>query len=244
VLLHGIGMSGSVWSSVTPYLNATRRVVVFDIAGFGSTPPLPATTPPTSANLAAALEESVRALGLEAPVDIAGNSLGGLIALEAAKRGLARSVVAISPPGLWRDHAAFHVKYVFRTLRFLATTVPSILKAIMRRSLLRELALSLPISAGSWRMPVDAAVGAIDDLTAATGFEDTFRCTAAPFCGRDIAVPLTVAFGARDWILPKGSQQRDGLPPHARLIRQPSWGHVPLWIDPDGVSRLVLDGTR
>ena len=117
VLLHGIGMSGSAWNSVMPYLGASRRLIVFDIAGFGLTPPLPAGTPPTSANSAAALERLVRAMGVDWPVDIAGNSLGGLIALEAAKRGLARSVVAISPPGLWRDHGAPHVKCLFWTLR-------------------------------------------------------------------------------------------------------------------------------
>jgi pimeloyl-ACP methyl ester carboxylesterase len=75
-------MSGSVWNSVTPHLSAMRRVIAFDIAGFGRTPPLPAATPPTSANLASALEETVRAMGLEVPIDIAGNSLGGLIAME------------------------------------------------------------------------------------------------------------------------------------------------------------------
>jgi pimeloyl-ACP methyl ester carboxylesterase len=46
ILLHGIGMSGSAWNSVTPYLSASRRLIVFDIAGFGLTPPLPAETPP------------------------------------------------------------------------------------------------------------------------------------------------------------------------------------------------------
>jgi pimeloyl-ACP methyl ester carboxylesterase len=134
VLLHGIGMSGSAWNSVTPYLSATRRVVAFDIAGFGRTPPLPRAVPPTSANLAAALEESVRAMDLEVPVAIAGNSLGGLIALEAAKRGLARTVVAISPPGLWKEHGAAYVKVLFASLRFLATKAPSILKAAVRPS--------------------------------------------------------------------------------------------------------------
>jgi pimeloyl-ACP methyl ester carboxylesterase len=91
ILLHGIGMSGSAWNSVTPYLSPTRRVVTFDIAGFGLTPPLPRGIPPTSANLAVALEQSVRAMGMDVPVDIAGNSLGGLIALEAARPGAERS---------------------------------------------------------------------------------------------------------------------------------------------------------
>ena len=243
VLLHGIGMSGSVWNSVTPYVSATRRVVAFDIAGFGRTPPLPRTVPPTSANLAAALEESLRAMDVEVPVDIAGNSLGGLIALEAAKRGFARTVVAISPPGLWRDHGAAYVKVLFASLRFLATRAPSILKAAVRTRVLRELALAIPISVGSGRMPVSAALGTIDDLAAATGFEDTFRWAATPFSGREIAVPLTVVFGDRDFILPEGSRWRDQLPAHTRWITKRGWGHVPTWIDPVGVSQLILEAT-
>ena len=244
VLLHGIGMSGSAWNSVTPHLSAFRRLIVFDIAGFGLTPPLPDGVRPTSANLAAALESSVRAIGLDGPVDIAGNSLGGLIALEAAKRGLARSVVAISPPGLWNDHPALHVKYVFHVLRFLATNVPAPLRAIVRTSFLRELAFAVPISVGSRRMPAGDAVTAVNDLAAATGFEDTFVCTARAFAGHEIAIPLTGAFGDRDWILLKQSRRREALPAHTRWITMQSWGHVPMWIDPIGVAQLILDGAR
>ena len=60
VLLHGIGMSNAAWSAVTPYLESTRRVIAFDIAGFGSTPALPGGTPPTVPNLVDALDRSIR----------------------------------------------------------------------------------------------------------------------------------------------------------------------------------------
>ncbi|HEY7291725.1 MAG TPA: alpha/beta hydrolase [Vicinamibacterales bacterium] len=244
VLLHGIGMSGSAWNTVMPYLTAFRKVIVFDIAGFGLTPPLPVGINPTSPSLAAALESSMRAMGLVGPVDIAGNSLGGLIAMEAARRGLARSVVAISPPGLWTDHPPLHVKYVFQMLRFLATNVPAALRIVVRTSFLRELAFAVPISVGSRRMPADDAVTAVNDLGAAAGFEDTFACTASPFSGREITVPLTVAFGDRDYLLLKTSRHPEALPAHTRWITMPRWGHVPMWVDPAGVARLILDGAR
>jgi pimeloyl-ACP methyl ester carboxylesterase len=237
-------MSGSAWDAVTPHLSAVRKVLVFDIAGFGLTPPLPDGIPPTSGNLAAALEGSVRALGLDGPVDIAGSSLGGLIALEAARRGVARTVVAISPPGLWNHRPALHVKYVFRTLRFLATRVPAVLRTVARISVLRELAFAVPMSPGSRRMPAAAALAAIDDLACAAGFDDTFASTASPFSGREIAVPVTVAFGSRDWILLKRSRRREALPAHTRWMTMPRWGHVPLWVDPVGVAQLILDGAR
>ncbi len=166
------------------------------------------------------------------------------MALEAAKRGIARSVVAISPAGLWKDGPAPHVKYVFGSLRFMSVNFPNVRKAAMGVPLLRELALAVPISVGSRHMPASDARRAVDDLAASTAFEETFLNTHAPFSGTGITVPVTVAFGSRDWILPESSRRRDALPAHTTWVIKKGWGHVPMWIDPAGVSRLILEGTR
>ena len=234
ILLHGIGMSHAAWNAVTPYLRAKRRVIAFDIAG----------TLPTIVNLVEALERSLREIGLDLPIDVAGNSLGGCMALEAARRGIARSVVAISPIGLWRAHPAPHVKYVFRGMRLMARHFPNLLKASVRGSWRRELVLAVPLSVGSRRMPVSDALRAVDDLAASPAFEATFDNTRAPFSGRDITVPVTVAFGNRDWILPKSSRRRSELPEHTTWVTGPGWGHVPMWADPSGVAQLILDGIQ
>src|SRR5262245_15942411 len=105
-------MSHAVWNPVVPLLESSRRVIALDIAGFGQTPPLPDGTAPTIANLVDALARVLRAIGIDEPVDMAGNSLGGGMALEAARRGLARSVVAISPIGLWSGGPPAHVHAV------------------------------------------------------------------------------------------------------------------------------------
>jgi pimeloyl-ACP methyl ester carboxylesterase len=243
VLLHGIGMSHAAWNPVTPYLRETRRVIAFDVAGFGLTPPLPRGTLPTITNLVAALARSLHSMGIETPVDMAGSSLGGAMALEAARCGVARSAVAISPPGLWQTHAARHVQYVFRVLRSVAGNFPKLLKTTLRVPLLREIALTVPLSPGSRHMPTSDALRAVDDLAGSAAFEETFDNTRAPFSGRDIAVPVTVVFGGRDWILTKGSRQRRGLPAHTHWITKPGWGHVPMWIDPAGVAQVIADGT-
>jgi pimeloyl-ACP methyl ester carboxylesterase len=237
-------MSHTAWNAVTPDLCSTRRVIAFDTAGFGSTPPLPGGTLPTVPNLVEDLARSIHEIGIELPVDIAGSSLGGYMALEAARRGIACSVVAISPCGLWKEHPAPHVKHVFGYLRFMARNCPKLLKTTMRISWLREVALAVPLSVGSRRMPVSDALRAVDDLATSQAFEATFDNTRSPFSGRDIAVPLTVAFGDRDWILTKGSQHRDDLPKHTRWVKKPGWGHVPMWVDPIGVSQLILKGTE
>jgi pimeloyl-ACP methyl ester carboxylesterase len=243
ILLHGIGMSHTVWNPILPALCPTRRVIAFDIAGFGVTPPLRRGTRPTILNLVDALHESIRQAGVHDPPDIAGNSLGGAMALEAARRGIARSVVAISPIGLWRRDPPAHVRHVFRSLRFTARHYPAILKAALRRTWLRELALALPLSVGSRRMPVEDALRAVEDLGESPGFEETFDSTRAPFCGRSIIAPVTVAFGACDWILTGSARLRNRLPSHTRWIRPRGWGHVPMWADPPRVARLILEGT-
>jgi pimeloyl-ACP methyl ester carboxylesterase len=243
ILLHGIGMSHAAWHAVTPYLSPTRRIVAFDIAGFGSTPPLPTGTPPTIHNLVDALVESIEEMGIHIPVDIAGNSFGGSLALAAAQRGIARTAVAISPAGLWRTHPPAHVRYVFQILRFMARNFPGAMKATVRIAPLRELTLALPLSVGSRRMPVGDAVRAIDDLALSTAFEETFDSTRSPLSATDIPVPVTVAFGDCDWILPGRSRCRDRLPAGATWIEPRGWGHVPMWADPCGVARLILHGT-
>jgi pimeloyl-ACP methyl ester carboxylesterase len=147
--------------------------------------------------------------------------------------------VAISPPALWRSDAPPHVRLVFASLRFMATHCAGLVKASMRLPLTREWLLAVPMSAGSRRMPARDAMGTVDDLARSTAFEETFEQTRTPFCGRDITGPVTVVYGDRDWILPRRWRCRDRLPAHARWIEQPGWGHVPMWVDPQGVARTI-----
>jgi pimeloyl-ACP methyl ester carboxylesterase len=243
VLLHGIGMSHAAWNAVVPHLSPLRRVIAFDIAGFGATAPLPSGTAPTIPHLVDALAASLDAIGLSGPVDIAGNSLGGGMALEAARRGLAKSVVAISPIGLWKERPPPHVAGIFLALRFMTVHASGPLKAAMRSPSLRELMLALPLSVGSRRMPVADARRAIDDMARARAFDATFESTRTPLRVRDIRVPVTIAFGDRDWILTAGARRRDALPAHATWVTRREWGHVPMWSDPIGVAWLMLRGT-
>jgi pimeloyl-ACP methyl ester carboxylesterase len=243
VLLHGIGMSHATWRAVVPFLSPTRRVIAFDVAGFGETPALASGVAPTIEHLTESLARTLDDLCLREPVDIAGNSLGGAIALTLAKLGRARSVVAISPACLWRQSPPFHVRHVFAALVSGSKRCPAVLKLAMRAGVLRELMLALPMSVGSRRMPASEAANAIDDLRRSTAFFETFDATRGPFMGGTaINVPVTVAFGTCDWLLPRWSQVRDQLPVHTRWLEPKGWGHVPLWADPRGVAALILGG--
>lgn len=243
VLLHGIGMSHAAWRPVMPLLARERRVIAFDTAGFGLTPALPAEVVPTTTALVRQLRMELDELGIREPVDIAGNSLGGWMALEAARLGMARSVVAISPAGLWA-HPPAHVKHIFFNMRRLIRSAPWLVRAALRIGALRELFLALPMTTGSWRMPATAAIGAAFDFVNAPGFERTFAHAERFRDGHAIAAPVTVAFGTHDWLLTRRARRRDELPAHARWLEPRGWGHVPMWKDPEGVARLVLEGTR
>jgi pimeloyl-ACP methyl ester carboxylesterase len=129
-------------------------------------------------------------------------------------------------------------------MRFMTRSLPRFSRVIVRSPLLRELAFAVPLSVGSRRMPATDALRAIEDLATAQAFEETFESTATPFSGCDIVVPVTVAFGDRDWILTKGSRRRNALPPHTKWVEKHGWGHVPMWVDPAGVAELILAGTQ
>lgn len=152
--------------------------------------------------------------------------------------------LVISPIGLWKDGPAPHVRHVFGGLRWFVTRSPALFKLPLRKAVSRELALAVPLSVGSRRMPVSDALQAIDDLARSTAFEQTFESTLSSFSGRDITVPVTVAFGDRDWILTKGSRHRHALPAHTQWLIKRGWGHVPMWADPVGVSELILNGGK
>lgn len=242
VLLHGIGMSSRAWLPVIANLSAQRRVLAFDVAGFGRSPMLPAHRPPTAINLALALKDELSRMGITEPVDIVGNSMGGWMALEAARLGMARSVVAISPAGLW-VRPPMHAKPLFLTMRRVTRAAPRLVKAMLSVPWLRELIMALPVSTGARHMPADEAFAAALDFANAPGFNATFHQATCFEGGQGIDVPVTVAFGTHDWLLPRQARLRAELPKHVRWVEPQGWGHVPMWKDPQGVVQLILTGS-
>ena len=90
VLLHGLGGTHRIWNPVLDRLASSRDVIALDLPGFGGSPELAPGTPPTPANLAAAVASFCRRIGVERP-HVAGNSLGGWVALEMGRLGSATS---------------------------------------------------------------------------------------------------------------------------------------------------------
>jgi esterase len=86
VLLHGLLGSARNLATLARHLaerDAGLGVVSFDLTGHGASPPLPPGA--DAAAVAADVLASVRALGLGPPLTLVGHSLGGRVALQAAR---------------------------------------------------------------------------------------------------------------------------------------------------------------
>ena len=243
ILLHGIGMNSEAWGPVMDRLAVQRRVISCDIPGFGRTPGL--TGEPNAAAMVESLGQSLREMGIDEPVDVVGNSLGGRIALEAGTTGLARSVVGISPAGLWKTKGPFHIEYMFGAMRKGYKLMPAVAEAALQTGLGRALLMSGSVSARAWKMPAHEAVRAARMFAESHHFEPIFEAFRPPFAGGDrITVPCTIAFGDLDLVFPAGTRDRSRAPAHTHWVRLPACGHVPMWDNPDLVTHVILNATR
>ena len=109
LLLHGVGAIWRAWSPVLPYLEPHHDVIVPTLPGHGGGPPLDPDVAPSVHALADAIEDELDRLGLQ-KVHIAGNSLGGWLGMELARRGRARSLVLFSPAGAWRSQRSIELR--------------------------------------------------------------------------------------------------------------------------------------
>jgi pimeloyl-ACP methyl ester carboxylesterase len=243
LLIHGTGSNLLSWKPVMNRLAEERDVIAIDLPGHGSSPVTPAGTPPTAAGFARVIATFLsEELGIES-AHLAGNSMGGWTALEIAKLGPARSVTALCPAGLWRERtpryciASFRFSYALARLlgqrgARLATSTA------VGRTLLMEQMFGRP-----WKIPAEEAAEVVGNLVESPGFLAHLEAAAPERFsgGRGIDVPVTVAWGTRDFLLlPWQSRHREELPPHTRFVSLSGCGHVPMHDDPGLVASVVL----
>ncbi|MER6346443.1 alpha/beta fold hydrolase [Streptomyces sp. NPDC001595] len=245
LLLHGIGHHRQAWDPVIPVLAKERDVIAVDLPGFGASPRLPdglAHDLPTMTTVLSALCE---ALELGRP-HVAGNSLGGLLALELGRAGLVRSVTALSPAGFWSEAERRYAFGVLTAMRQIARrTPPSVVERLAPSAVGRTLLTSTIYARPARRSP-EAVVAETRALATAEGFAETLRSGRQVRFTDDVAgLPVTVAWGSRDRLLvPRQGVRAKTVIPRARLVRLPGCGHVPMNDDPALVARVLLDGSR
>ncbi|MFI8436892.1 alpha/beta fold hydrolase [Streptomyces sp. NPDC079020] len=245
LLLHGIGHHRQAWDPVLRILAAERDVIAVDLPGFGASPALPDGVPYATDSVAPVLGAFCAELGVGRP-HVAGNSLEGLLALEMGRVGLARSVTALSPAGFWTEAERRYAFAVLRAMRGGALALPVTMIERLSLSAAGRTALTSTIYSRPGRRSPDAVLAETMALRGATGFHQTLAVGRGSVFAHDVpGLPVTVAWGSRDRLLPRrqGVRAKHTIP-GARLVRLPGCGHVPMHDDPALVARVVLDTSR
>ncbi|WP_306329185.1 alpha/beta fold hydrolase [Streptomyces venezuelae] len=245
LLLHGIGHHWQAWEPVLDILATERDVIAVDLPGFGASDELPAGCPYDLSTVGSVLGAFCAALGVERP-HVAGNSLGGLLALQLGLEKAVRSVTALSPAGFWSEGERRYAFTTLRAMRGAARSMPLPVIGLLSRTPAGRAVLTSSIYARPGRRSPEAVHAETLALRDATGFRQTLAAGGNVRFRDDVsAVPVTVAWGTRDrLLLPRQGVRAKHTIPGARLVRLPGCGHVPMSDDPALVARVVLDGSR
>ncbi len=241
VLLHGVGHHWQAWRPVIDLLAGEFDVIACDSPGFGRSAPLPAGIAPTIPAYVDAFEWFFAELGVQRP-HVAGNSMGGAIALELARRRAIRSATAFSPAGFWNTPELRFAQASLGALAAMPHAARPAVEALSQRPRGR-VALFSQLFGYPARLPAEEALSTLKDAWASpalagtlAGF-DEYRFGAAEALR---STPVTVAWGNRDHLLPYRTQA-----PRAR--RMLPWathltlgaGHVPFYDDPAAVAAAI-----
>jgi pimeloyl-ACP methyl ester carboxylesterase len=249
VLIHGAG--GASWrdfSPLIPHLEARREVTALRTPGHYEADTLEDGADLTIEAFADRLEQRLDELGLEQP-DLVGDSTGGWLALELARRGRARAVVAISPGGMWTPEEARKTerdlkrayKLVGRTLplaTMLAQTTAG--RYLVFAPLLgsRGAELSAEDAGHVLRALVDSQVG----LRTLDANKDENGALRKAQRMSEVRCPVLVLWGQRDRLMPVAQAQRwTNTIERAELSEIADTGHHPQFDRPDEVARLALE---
>jgi pimeloyl-ACP methyl ester carboxylesterase len=244
VLLHGAGHRRQAWHPVQERLARDREVILVDLPGFGQSPPLPEHLPYDVDTAIIVMKEFFAELGLDRP-HVAGNSMGGLISLVLAHHGMVSSATALSPAGLWtplgRRVSLSMVRSVHRTARHLP---PKLAARLSQTAAGRTLMCGVLFGRPDLLEP-HVLLEDMQAMINAVGFHPTLVAGGKIiFASRVYQVPVTIAWGTRDVLFrrPRALAVTQ-LIPHARLLRLPGCGHVPMNDNPELVAHVLLTGS-
>ncbi len=244
VLLHGFTGHWRHWKPVLADLVARYEVIAPTLSGHNGGPAYPSGVGLEKvADAGDSLERHLDELGV-GTAHLVGNSMGGALALELAKRGRARSVVAISPGGGWelggREPQRI-ARYFARQMRMVRASRKQIPRLMLRPGT-RKLAMRDIMRHGELISPADAVDMSLDPL----GCTIVGEVLSSLRSGRghledpeQVAAPTLIAWAELDRILPLAtcSARFRREIPNAEFRILPRVGHVPMWDD----TRLVVN---
>ncbi|MFD5177555.1 alpha/beta fold hydrolase [Nocardia sp. NPDC058379] len=239
ILIHGTAGHLHTWNPVIAELATRFDVIAVDLPGCGGTAISGSYAIADQADSVVRLMDS---LGIDR-AHLAGNSLGGTLALEIAARGRARSVIAFSPAGFWSRPGRVWFQVLMRGIHALGSLLRPVLPVLLRNTITRT-ALFGPFVGRAWTLPpevAEAEANAVLDSAAFAGTLAAFWTYRADSRIDTVAVPTTIAWGKRDALLTYPTQSRRAARalPAAIHIPLPRCGHIPFFDDPTRCAELI-----
>jgi len=236
-------MTWQAWGSVIPILEPKHTVFAPTLPGHSGGPGIPSGSVGIGP-LVDAVERQLDELGWER-AHLVGNSLGGWVALELARRGRAESLVFLSPAGAHRSKAAFRRVVIIMRLAGLFSRMPGAHWLVRNRTIRRLMTRMMAAD------PDVVSHGEVIEM-----LRTTRACTAlkgllagmdagGSVSSLDASVPARVAWPRRDRTLPWKSYGAPfcDLVPGATSVILDGVGHVPMLDDPDLVAHTILEIT-
>ncbi|HEV7204024.1 MAG TPA: alpha/beta fold hydrolase [Jatrophihabitans sp.] len=243
--MHGVTHRRQAWYPVLDQLAEQREVILVDLPGHGQSAPLVTEGRPVQQVLREQFKQFLTDQQLDRP-HVAGNSLGGLVALYAGAEGDARSVTALSPAGFWRNgHEFRYTKQIFQRAATMSERLGDRVELLARTRGGRKLMYGL-LCAHPARVTPDQAVGDIRAFRYARPALRTLLDAAEPFDMEiPLDVPVTIAWAARDLVLPpwQAEAARQAFP-FGEHITMRGVGHVPMTDAPEFVAKILLRGSE
>jgi pimeloyl-ACP methyl ester carboxylesterase len=248
-MVHGAG--GASWrdfAPLIPYLEERREPIVLRIAGHYEAEPLEEGADLSIEAFVDRLEQQLDNEGLECP-DVLGDSTGGWLALELARRGRARAVVAISPSGMWTPEEARKVERDLKWAYALLQRVLPMATLLTRTAAGRYLVFApllgtrgAQLSAGDAGHVLRALVESQIGLRPLDANKDGHGVLKAAERLSEITCPVLLLWGERDRLMPRAQGERwaDAVE-SAELEELIGTGHHPQFDQPAEVARLALD---
>jgi pimeloyl-ACP methyl ester carboxylesterase len=238
VLLHGIGHRWQAWEPVLDRLAERHDVIAVDLPGFGRSPLLPEGRGYDMPSAVQACADIFEDMGLDRP-HVAGNSLGGVLGLELASRGLVSSATALAPAGFWSPWGRAWALWVLRMIRRVGRLPGGSLMLNWKYSRMAGAGL---LYGHPSRMTAEIMLADLASMVGAPAFDMVADAGRGYVYGSPPpTVPVTVAWGTRDRILwPRQAGRAAELLPRARHVWLYRCGHVPMIDEPELVASLIL----
>ncbi len=234
VLIHGFTATWRCWLPLLGLLVPRFEVIAPTLHGHDGGPE-PLRPAHSLAEATDHLEALLDELGV-GTAHFAGNSMGGALTLELAKRGRARSVVAVSPGGGWEEGDAREVERIIRLFkrnqRSARATVRHHVRLLARPGF-RRVGLR-DVMARGHLVPAEEALRLVRSSIRCDVVDDVFatmRDGSARVVDLDqVQAPTLIAWGDRDRLLPmeRHSARFRGEIPGVRFELLRGLGHTPM----------------